>query len=230
MEPLLSFLEKYLDPSLSNILILVVISFYILYNSVTKSPDFMESLGYFKLRKIKKIEYAINSENIDQKHKAILKDHYSILQTSRALSIAPDKARIERSIEIYEKIGKYCTLKEIYLSIDILGYDFHEMGINDIKSELKSLEQTHEITKRNFLIFIFISLVSFAALIIFSDFQIKLDDFYHFDFLIYLLMLMTMATVIPKMIIENISSIKVLTSIILIKNEQEAAQDTGSSQ
>lgn len=229
MEPLLSFLEKYLDPSLSNILILVVIGFYILYSSVTKSPNFMESLGYFKLRKIKKIEYAINSENIEQKYKDILKDHYSILQTSRALSIAPDKAKIERSIEIYGKIGKYCTLKEIYLSIDILGYSFYEMEINDIKSELKSLEETHEITKRNFLILIFVTIVSFAALIIFSDFQIKLDDFYNFDMVIYLLMFITMATVIPKIVIDNISAIKVLTSIILIKNEQAAARDTGSS-
>lgn len=229
MEPLLGFLEKYLDPSLSNILILVLIGFYILYNSVTKSPDFMESLGYFKLRKIKKIEYAINSENIDQKYKAILKEHYSILQTSRALSIAPDKARIERSIEIYGKIGKYCTLKEIYLSINILGYYFYEMEMSDIKIELKSLEKHHERSKRNFIIFFFVVFVSFGVLLIASDFQIDFNDFYHFDMAMFVLMFTITAMIMPKLIIDRISAIKVLTSIILIKNEQEVSQDTSSS-
>lgn len=226
MEPLLSFLEKYLDPSISNIFILVVIGFYILYNSVTKSPDFMESLGYFNLRKIKKIEYAINSENIDHKYKSILRDHYSILQISRALSIAPNKARIERSIEAYEKIGKYCTLKEIYLSISVLGYYFHEMEINDIKIKSKIIEKNIQVTKRNFTLFFFVIVGASFYFLITSDFKIT---FNHFDIVMLILAFIAMALIIPELVIANLSAIKVLNSTILIKNEQEASQDAGSS-
>ncbi|MDV3197433.1 MAG: hypothetical protein Q8884_02430, partial [Sweet potato little leaf phytoplasma] len=180
-----------------------------------------------KLRKIKKIEYAINSENIDQKYKAILKDHYSILQTSRALSIAPNKARIERSIELYEKIGKYCTLKEVYLSINILGYYFHEMEINDIKSMSKSLEKDLQITKRNFTLFFFAIVGGSFYFLIASDFQITVNNF---DIAMLILAFIGMALIVPELVIANLSAIKVLNSTILIKNEQEAAQDTGSPQ
>lgn len=229
MENIFGFLEKHLDPSLSNILILVVIIFYIMYNSVTKSPDFIESLGYFKLRKIKKIEYAITSENIDQKYKTILKDDYSILQTSRALSIAPDKFRIVKAIKIYEIIGKYCTFREVYLALDVLHYTFYEMEINDIKVQLKNIKESHRKSVRNIFLFIFSALSAFSALIIFSNDEMSFDYFYNIDFGMLLLMSIMMATVLPKMFIANISAINVLTSIISIKNEQEASQDTSDS-
>ena len=214
-------------------ILLVGFSLYVL---VTKLPNILDSLGYFKINKIKRIEEALKSEYMDDTYKQVLKNEYSLLQISSSLNINPDKDKLRESIRIYEIIKERCSIKDVFFSLYYISEYDKDKSSQDLELILKEISGSHEGLKRFLLIFgYFVSVLSLGYLMYF-DYKIIpteiSDKFKVVNFIQYTLFVLSfiaLAISIIQRTKRRISAMKVLESLIVIKKEQEASQDTSSS-
>lgn len=96
-------------------------------------PKFVDSTTYFKARKIKYMNEALESNWIDSDSKKILSESISMMYFSSALNIKVDKRKVKEILKIYDALDQSFNTIEIYHALRYLPIFFYDLPLNELK-------------------------------------------------------------------------------------------------
>ncbi len=139
-----------IDTSFVNILI-EDLGFYtimiplLVISAIFTLPKFIDSTTYFKSRKIKYINEALESNWVDEFSKKILSENINRFYLARGLGIKANTGKIREIAKIYDFLkGNFDTM-QIYRSIDKLPKGFYDFPIIEIKEVRKNIKKKQKI-------------------------------------------------------------------------------------
>lgn len=131
--------SSYVDILIKDFGFYPIMTIIIIIATIVTFPKFIESSTYFKSRKIKYINEALNSEWVDSDSKKILGENISRIYLSSALNIRADRKKIKEIVKIYERLEGSADTIEIYKAFEILPEYFYDLPLDIIEIKNKKI-------------------------------------------------------------------------------------------
>ncbi|AGP49478.1 hypothetical protein PSYCG_09955 [Psychrobacter sp. G] len=101
-------------------------------------PKFVDSTTYFKSRKIKYMNEALESNWVDSDSKRIFSESISRMYLYSSLGIKANKKEVEEILRIYDMLNKKFNAVEIYYALKIISENFFTLSLEKAKEEYEN--------------------------------------------------------------------------------------------
>lgn len=179
IERIWDFFEKSFGINAVVVMMIAIAIFYL----VTNLPKIMDSITYFQSRKIKHITEALSSEWVSDDHKEILKKDISALYILVTSKIKVGEKETKEIVKLSTMTGGRFSTIELHHAVNKIGYDFHGLSLEDLKSIKANLEGDQRFDR--FMIFL-LCLIPILPLWFFQSVEISWNKYSLIIFGIYL--------------------------------------------
>lgn len=156
----LDFLQK--SWGLYGVIIFAFIAFIIYL------PKFIDSVTYFKSRKIQHINEALESEYVDDDSKRLLSENITRIYLARSLGVRTSGRKVQETLKIYDILqGEFDTLA-IYRSMEHLPLEVYNLSMTELNHEKLDIEHTLRVNRYLMNFYVVALLITFPLFLYYS--------------------------------------------------------------
>ena len=131
-------------------------------------PKFIDSVTYFKSRKIQHINEALESSHVDDESKRLLSENITRIYLSRSLGIKANVNEVRETLKIYDLLqGKFNTLI-IYRSIGDLPLKVYNLSLEELRREKLEIEHVLIVNRYIMNIYVLMIFITFPLFLYYS--------------------------------------------------------------
>ena len=124
-------------------------------------PKFIDSITYFKSRKIQHINEALESDYVDEHSKRLLSENITRIYLARSLGVKVSNNEVRETLKIYDLLqGKFDTLM-IYRSTVALPLKVYNLTREELHHEKLEIEHKLKVNRYVINIYVFIIFITF---------------------------------------------------------------------
>lgn len=174
---LLEFVKQ--NAGLTGLVILIVLT--ILYNM----PKLVDTFGYLRSVKIRRLENAMNSEFVDEIDKLFIKEELSKIYFVRSLGVKTNRETKEYALELHKDLRGEFTLLEILRTVGYLPNQPQILSLEVLNNKLYKINKEISLVKRSLFIINFIPIFSVLAILTLIYTAYTTHTFMSYDFIIF---------------------------------------------
>lgn len=146
-------------------------------------PKFIDSIAYFKSRKIQHINEALDSNHVDEYSKRLLSENVTRIYLSRSLGINASNQKIQEILKIYDTLqGGFDTLT-IYRSLGDLPSNIYDFSIAELDDAKLDIDQKLRINKFFINFYILVIFITFPFFFYYSVLAFYTESFFTYKYL-----------------------------------------------
>lgn len=131
-------------------------------------PRFIDSVTYFKSRKIQHINEALESNYVDDESKRLLSENITRIYLSRSLGIKANIKKVRETLKIYDLLqGRFDTLM-IYRSIGALPLSVYNLSLEELHYEKLEIEHVLRVNRYLMNFYVLIIFITFPSFLYYS--------------------------------------------------------------
>lgn len=147
-------------------------------------PKFIDSTTYFKSRKIKYMNEALESNWVDNDSKRIISESISRMYLHSSLGIKANKKEVEEILRVYDMLNKEFNAVEIYYALKIISESFFILPIEKAKEEYKNTVMQSMTNKIIVFLTTFSMVICYTYFIYYLIYAISNDIFFTKNYLL----------------------------------------------
>lgn len=159
-------------------LVLLILTGFILY-----IPKFVDSLGYFKLLKIRYLNEALDSNHIDEVSKKLLSENLASIYFAKCTGIRANEEERQYILDTYKILKGKFNINEIYYAVHYVPNYPHLLSasaLTETQSKLKKLLKSSQFTLP---LNVIVTMISFLGFFYFSADAYYQNSFFTFEYL-----------------------------------------------
>lgn len=146
-------------------------------------PKFIDSVTYFKSRKIQHINEALDSNHVDSYSKRLLSENITRVYLSRSLGINASSEKVQEILKIYDALQEKFPTLVIYRSLGDLPPNIYNLSIAELKDAKLSIDQTLRINRTFINFYLIATFISFLLFFYYSAFAFYNEGLFTYEYL-----------------------------------------------
>ena len=131
-------------------------------------PKFIDSVTYFKSRKIQHINEALESNYVDDESKRLLSENITRIYLARSLGIKVSGNEVRETLKIYDLLQGEFNTSMIYRSMRALPLGVYNLSSEELHHEKLDIEHKLRVNRYLMNIYVLIIFVTFPLFLYFS--------------------------------------------------------------
>ena len=131
-------------------------------------PKFIDSVTYFKSRKIQHINEALESNYVDNESKRLLSENITRIYLARSLGIKASGNEVRETLKIYDLLQGEFNTSMIYRSMNALPFKIYNLSSEELRHEKLEIEHKLRVNRYLMNIYVLIIFVTFPLFLYFS--------------------------------------------------------------
>lgn len=145
-------------------------------------PKFIDSVTYFKSRKIQHINEALGSNHVDDHSKRLLSENITRIYLSRSLGISASNQKVQEILKIYDALeGEFDTLA-IYRSLGDLPPNIYDFSIAELSNAKLDINQTLRLNRYFINFYVLVIFITLALFFYHSFLAFHSDGFFTYEY------------------------------------------------
>lgn len=144
------------------------LGFVLLVAFILYIPKFVDSLGYFKVLKIRYLNEALDSDHIDNISKKLLSESLASIYFTKCTGIRANEEERHSILATYDILKGKFNISDIYYSVKYIPRYPHLFSIPELVETKAKLEKRLKLNYRILMTMVILTMVSFLGFIYFS--------------------------------------------------------------